>query len=587
MHNQLGSDAPIEIAAEPKLDGLAVELVYENGTLNVGSTRGDGRVGEDVTANLRTIRAIPLKLQTDSPPEILDARGEVYMEKAGLRQLNERQLAQGREPFANPRNAAAGSLRQLDSGITATRPLNIFLYGIGRFSGARPETHAGAMELLRSFGLRTAPARLCSSIEEIEAYYNELLAARNDCPYEMDGVVLKVNNFALQAELGERSRNPRWALAFKFPPQQMTTRLNDIVVQVGRTGALTPVAVLETVNVGGVNVSSATLHNMDEIKKKDVRIGDTVVVQRAGDVIPEVVMPIKEKRTGGEHEFEMPQHCPVCGAEVVRPEGEAVTRCSAQAWSCPAQLKGNIEHFASKGAMDIDGLGTKLVDQLVEKGLVKDPSDIYRLEKATIAGLERMADKSAENLIKAIEASRDRELGRVIFALGIRQVGEHVANVLAAHFGDIDALMQATEETLASVHEVGPVIAESVCQFFSDPHHRQIIQKLRDSGVKFPRQEKAAATGIFDGLTFVFTGSLETITRGDAEALVRALGGRAASSVSKKTDYVVAGAEAGSKLEKAQALGVKVVSEEDFNKMVEGGKDEGSGKGGDKTLWDS
>jgi DNA ligase (NAD+) len=571
MRNQLGSDARIDVVAEPKLDGLAVELVYENGVLTVGSTRGDGRVGEDVTGNLRTVQSVPLRLRAKEArvPEYLEVRGEVYMEKARLAELNERQLAAGKEPFANPRNAAAGSLRQLDPRITASRPLSIFLYGIGQVRGAQPLRHSEAMALLRALGLRTAPSRTCSGIDDIRSYYNQALATRDAQPYDMDGIVLKVDELALQRELGVRSRSPRWGLAFKFPPRQQVTRLKGIEWQVGRTGALTPVAVLETVNIGGVNVSSATTHNLDQLLAKDLRIGDMVVVQRAGDVIPEVVMPIKEQRTGKEKKVQMPDKCPSCGSPVVRPEGEVVARCSAQAWTCPAQLKGNIEHFASKGAMDIDGMGEKLVDQLVDKGLVKDPSDIYHLDKATIAGLERMADKSAENLMRAIEASRHRELSRIIFALGIRQVGEHVASVLADHFGDIDRLMPATEDELMQVPEVGPVVAASVRQFCADPHHQRIIERLRKGGVEFPRHQKARAGAAFEGLTFVFTGALETMTREEAEAIARRLGARAASSVSKRTDYVVAGESAGSKLTKARELGVKVITEQDFRKMVD------------------
>jgi len=561
----------LEVVCEPKLDGLAVELVYERGVLSVGSTRGDGEVGEDVTQNLKTIHSIPLRLveEEDKAPALIEVRGEVYMEKARFEQLNREREKQGLELFANPRNAAAGALRQLDSKITASRPLNAVFYGVGRVEGRTIDSQADLLALLPKLGLRAAhPTRVAGSLEEVFQYYDELGEKRDGLPFEIDGCVLKVNSYAAQRQLGVRSRSPRWAIAFKFPPRQETTVVEEIEVQVGRTGALTPVAKLRPVRVGGVTVRNATLHNEDEIQRKDVRIGDTIVIQRAGDVIPEVVSVIKDKRTGREREFKMPAKCPVCGATVSRPEGEAVARCTGMA--CPAQIKQTIEHFASKGAMDIEGLGTKLADQLVEKGLVKTPAQIYALNKDALAALERMGEKSAQNLVEAIQASKERPLARIIFALGIRHVGEHVAEVLAKHFGTIDALMDTSQDDLGSVPEIGPTIAQSIHDFFSSTDNRKIIEQLKKSGVKFPEVEKPMGKPIFEGLTFVFTGELEAMTRDEAEAEVKKRGGRAASSVSKKTDYVVAGPGAGSKLAKAQELGVKVIDEAAFKEMLQG-----------------
>ncbi len=566
---------PFEVVAEPKLDGLAVELIYESGRLVLGATRGDGVTGEVVTQNLRTVRSVPLRLRADAvdPPPRLEVRGEVYMEKRRFQELNQRREDEGEPPFANPRNAAAGSLRQLDPRVTARRPLQILLYGLGQVEGVELDSHAEELELLDQLGFRTVrPARVCTSIEEVQAYWNEMSGRREELAHEIDGVVLKVNALAQQQRLGVRSRSPRHAIAYKFPPSQETTRVLDIEVQVGRTGALTPVARLEPVRVGGVEVSNATLHNQDEIDRKDVRIGDTVIVQRAGDVIPEVVSVIAAKRTGKERRFRMPEACPVCGSKAERPEGEVVTRCIN--FACPAQVKGRIEHFASRGAMDIEGLGSKLVDQLVEKGMVRSPADLYFLENEPLAGLERMGEKSAENLLDALEASKNRPLARAIFALGIRHVGEHVADVLAQDFGSIEELIAADLESLEATHEIGPTVARSARDFFDNRDNVAAIERLRDGGVQFPAVEKrpaAAATGEgpFAGKTFVFTGKLTLFTRDEAQALARERGARAASSVSKKTDYVVAGEKAGSKLAKAERLGVAVISENDFKKMLE------------------
>jgi len=568
---QLGEGAHIELAAEPKLDGLAVELVYERGLLAVGSTRGDGERGEDITGNIRTIRSVLPRLieREHKAPARLDVRGEVYMPVRQFDQMNRRLADAGGKPFANPRNAAAGSVRQLDPKITAARPLDIFLYGVGRADGVEFETHSESLDFIASLGLKVVRERtVCRSFDEALEFYREMMGKRDGLPYEMDGVVLKVNDLAQQRELGVRSRSPRYALACKFPPRQETTKLVGITVQVGRTGALTPVAELEPVRVGGVEVRRATLHNEDEVARKDVRIGDTVLIQRAGDVIPEVVMSVAEKRTGREKKFTMPGKCPVCGADATRPEGEAVRRCVGIA--CPAKLKGTIEVFASKGAMDIDGLGTKLVEQIVDGGKVKDPADLYDLKLEDWAGLERMAEKSAQNIMDSLEASKGRPLGRVIFALGIRNVGAHVSDVLALHFGAIDDILAASTDALEAVPEIGPVVAQSIVEFFANKANRRVIERLKKAGIR-SFVEKAAVRpkgDTFAGKTFVFTGSLETMTRDEAEEKVRSLGGRASSSVSKKTDYVVAGPGAGSKRAKAESLGVAVITEQDFLKML-------------------
>ena len=560
----LGTDEDIEYVAEPKLDGLGVELVYERGRLVVGSTRGDGFVGEDVTQNLRTIRAVPLVLLGD-PPERLEVRGEVIMHIEDFKELNRRRAEEGEPPFANPRNAAAGSVRQLDPRITASRPLDIFFYGVGQVVGREFSTHWEVLQALRSWGLRTNPLnRLCRNVDEAVDYYRELLKIREELPYEADGIVIKVNRLDLQRRLGEKARSPRWAIAYKFPPRQATTVIKDIVVQVGRTGVLTPVAIMEPVHVGGVEVKRATLHNQDEIDKKDVRIGDTVIVQRAGDVIPEVVAVVKERRTGKERPFRMPERCPVCGAKVVRLPDEAAHRCTNSA--CPAQVKERIRYFASKNAMDIEGLGVKLVAQLVDRGLVKDVGDLYFLTKEQLASLDRMAEKSAENLLEALERSKEREPARVLCALGIRHVGEHVARVLMDHFGSIDRLAEASADELESVPGIGPEVAGSVVDFFSHEENMRVLEKLKRAGLKFEVEKEAA--GPLSGKKFVFTGTLSSMTRSEAEELIRKLGGEASSSVSRRTDYVVVGENPGSKLERARQLGVKTITEEEFLRMV-------------------
>ncbi len=563
----LGGERPVYIC-EPKLDGLSVELVYENGVFTVGSTRGDGYVGEDVTRNLRTIRQIPLRLLplNGEVPRLLEVRGEVYMEKEDFKRLNREREEKGEPPFANPRNAAAGSLRQLDPNITARRPLKAFFYALGRAEGITIRSQEELLTTLSKLGLPVNPLwRRCESPEEAIAFYHELLERRDELPYEADGVVVKVNDFSQREVLGEVSRAPRWAIAFKFPAEEATTRVLDIVVQVGRTGALTPVAILEPVEVSGVTVSRATLHNEDEVKRKDVRIGDWVVVRRAGEVIPEVVKSIPERRTGKEREFRMPDRCPVCGGPVVRPPGEVIHRC--ENLSCPARIKEAIRHFASRRAADIEGLGEKLVDQLVEKGLVKRISDLYHLSKDKLAALERMGEKSAQNLLDQLERSKGMSLARFIYALGIRYVGEHIAEVLAERFGSIDELARASYEELVGIPEIGPRIAQSIVDFFASEDNRRLIEELKAVGID-PRAERPKEKGPLAGKTFVFTGRLSDMTREEAKRLVESLGGKVASSVSRKVDYVVVGEDPGSKLDRARALGIPTLSEEEFKELV-------------------
>ena len=566
VRRMLGGE-PVEYVCEPKLDGLSVELVYVDGVFTVGSTRGDGRVGEDVTRNLRTIKQVPLRLfpLNGKVPRLLEARGEVYMEKEAFRRLNEERERAGEPLFANPRNAAAGSLRQLDPNVTASRPLKIFFYAMGRAEGIEIRSQVELLTTFPKLGLPVNPLwKLCKTLDEVKAFYRELLAMRHELPYEADGMVVKVNDFAQREILGEVSRAPRWAIAYKFPAEEATTRVLDIVVQVGRTGALTPVAILEPVEVSGATVSRATLHNEDEIRRKDIRIGDWVIVRRAGEVIPEVVKSIPERRTGAEKEFKMPEHCPACGGPVVRPPGEVAYRC--ENLSCPARIKESIRHFASRRAMDIEGLGEKLVDQLVETGLVRKLSDIYRLKKEDLVNLERMGEKSAQNLLEQIERSKNAGLARLIFALGIRYVGEHLAEVLAEHFPSLEALSNATYEELIQIPEIGPRIAQSIVDFFRNAENRKLIQELKELGVK--TEAEKPKEGPLSGKTFVFTGTLSAFTREEARRLVESLGGRVASSVSRKVDYVVVGADPGEKLRKAQELGITILTEEEFRKLV-------------------
>ncbi len=568
IKRMLGTEE-VAYICEPKLDGLGVELVYEDGVFAVGATRGDGYVGEDVTNNLKTIRQIPLRLLSDEvpPPRLLEVRGEVYMEKEDFERLNEERARKGEPLFANPRNAAAGSLRQLDPSVTASRPLRVFFYALGRIEGHEIRTQEELLTTLPKWGLPVNPLwRKCESAEEAIEFYHELLEVRDHLPYEADGMVVKVDDFAQRELLGEIARAPRWAIAFKFPAEQKTTRVLDIVVQVGRTGVLTPVALLEPVEVGGATVSRATLHNEDEVKRKDIRIGDWVIVQRAGGVIPEVVASIPERRTGKEREFNMPDRCPVCGGPVVRPEGEVAHRCTNI--SCPARIKESIRHFASRRAADIQGLGEKIVNKLVDSGLVRRISDIYKLTKMDLLRLEGFADKSAENLLREIDRSKGISLARFIFALGIPHVGERLAEILAENFDSIDDLARATEEELMRIEGIGPEVARSIADFFRNPENRKLIEELKTAGLN-PRRERRV--GPLSGKTFVFTGTLTSMTREEAKRAVEELGGRVASSVSRRVDYVVVGESPGSKYEKARALGIPTLTEEDFLELLRKG----------------
>ena len=566
---------PVEYVAELKIDGLAVSLVYEDGRFVRGATRGDGTTGEDVTHNLKTIRSIPMRLRLDKPVS-MDVRGEVYMVRREFQKLNEERRAAGEPLFANPRNAAAGSLRQLDPKVTAERPLDIFVYGIGYVIGAEdaaPDTHFEALSFLKKAGFRTNPnTRLCRTVDEVLDYCAHWGEMRASLDYEIDGVVVKVNSLAQQERLGATARSPRWAVAYKFPARQATTVVRDIIVQVGRTGTLTPVAVLEPVELAGSTVSRATLHNEDMIRAKDIRIGDTVVVEKGGDVIPEVVKAVADRRTGAEREFRMPEKCPECGADVVRLEGESAYRCVG-GMACPAQVRESILHFASRDAMDIEGMGPSLVAQLIDAGLVKTVADIYDLKLEDVAALERMGKKSAENLLSAIEKSKSHPLHRLVFALGIRHVGERSARDLAEHFGTMDRLASATFSELTDVRDVGPKVAESVLAFFREPRNREILRRLADAGVNMKEAEKGVSAGKspLAGKTVVLTGALERFTRKEAEEAVLARGGRVSGSVSRKTDYVVVGRDPGSKYEKARELGVTVLDEREFERLLEGG----------------
>ncbi len=570
----LDPDSDVEYVCELKFDGLAVSLTYVDGVLAAGATRGDGTVGENITANLKTVKSVPLRIPveagtggTDPIPSTVEVRGEVILFHEEFRRINEDREQSGEPTFANPRNAAAGSLRQLDPNITAKRRLNMFCYGIGACEGRAFVTQHEILSILESWGFRVNPnVCVCATIDDVCEYIAGWAEKKETLPYDIDGMVVKVNSLTLQSELGAVARSPRWAVAFKYPAQQATTVVTEIRVQVGRTGALTPVAIMEPVEVGGVTVSRATLHNEDEVRRKDVRVGDTVVVQRAGEVIPEVVEVVAEKRTGDEVEFVMPDHCPVCGADVERAEGEAVARCVGIA--CPAKIRETMIHFTSRGAMDIDGVGPALIDQLIAANLIGDPADIYSLTVEQLCALDRMGSKSAENAVAAIEKSKQAPLSRLIYALGIRHVGERTAAALARHFTTIDALAAASENELAEVPDVGPVVADSIARFFRQDETKRVLEKLRAAGID-PRGESRDESGMFAGQSVVFTGALERLTRDQAEAIVRRLGGSPSSSVSKNTSLVVAGEKAGSKLEKATSLGVKVMSEGEFLEMVD------------------
>jgi len=566
----LGRSGPLAYVAEPKLDGLAVELIFEAGRFVRGLTRGDGETGEDVSANLRTIRALTLKLREAGPerPRLLEVRAEVLYPSADFQRLNAAREEQGLPVFANPRNAAAGALRQLDPRITASRPLTLFCHGAGVVEPDPFGSHWERLEAFGAWGLKTNPlARRCIDLEAALAYRAELKDQRDLLPYEIDGVVLKIDDLALQRALGATAKAPRWAIAYKFAPRRATTVVRDIQVNVGRTGALTPVALMEPVEVGGVTVSRASLHNQDELERKDIRIGDTVVIERAGDVIPYVVEALKEQRSGTERRFVFPSQCPACGQPVVRPQDEVAWRCLNRA--CPAQLKEGLRHFASRVGMDIEGLGEKLIEQLVDRGLVKDFADLYQLDAETLAGLERMAEKSAANLIAGLERSRERDLAKVLYALGIRHVGETTARSLAEHFGSLEALADATPQQLQEISEVGPALAESVHDFFSHPANRALLERLRAAGLKFTPPERRRGEGKLAGKTFVFTGSLERLSRPEAKRRVEALGGKVVGSVSPAVDYVIAGAAAGGKLAKAEKLGKPILDEGAFLRLLE------------------
>lgn len=577
----LSSDAPLSYTVEPKLDGLAVNLLYEAGRLVVGATRGDGATGEDVTLNLRTIPTLPLALRADEEgwlpgmgpadlPARIEIRGEVCMEKEAFASLNRRREEQGEPPFANPRNAAAGSLRQLDSRITAQRPLTFFAYAVGAVEGASFRTQAGILRKLAAWGFQVNPlTRSGAGIEECIAYYRRMEGDRSGLPYEIDGIVIKVDDLGLQERLGSVARSPRWAVACKFAALREKTVIEEILVQVGRTGVLTPVALMRPVLVGGVTVSRATLHNEEEIRRKDIRIGDTVLVQRAGDVIPEVAEVVQEARTGAERPFVMPETCPECGSRVVRMEGEVAARCIGMA--CPAQIREHIAHFASRGALDIEGLGEKMVAQLVAAGLVRDPADLFFLTREQLLSLERMADKSAANLLGAIAAAKNPPLDRLIFALGIRHVGEQTARRLTEAYGTVGELARAGSEALQKLRDIGPEVAASIAGFFAEPANLRVLEKLRAAGVE-ARPVERSRSALLAGKTFLFTGTLSRMGRSEAKALVASLGGSVAGSVTKATDYVVAGAEPGSKIDKARQAGIAILDEEAFLAMTEGEK---------------
>ncbi len=569
VRRMLETESEVAYVVEPKLDGAGVELVYEGGRLAVAATRGDGRMGEDVTANLRHSYSVPLALK-GSAPERLSVRGEAVLPIARFERLNERRLARGLEAFANPRNAAAGSLRQLhDIDRDRLRALEFRAYTLGEGVPDGVETQAGILDALERWGFVVSPERVvCLGVEAVVAAHEELRARRDAFAVEIDGSVVKVDRLRLQAELGVLTRSPRWAIAYKFPPAQETTVVEKIEAQVGRTGALTPVAKLRPVHVGGVTVSNASLHNQDEIERKDVRVRDTVVVQRAGDVIPQVVKVVRSKRPKGTRRYRLPKRCPVCRAETVRLEDEAVTRCPNL--DCPAQLKNNLRHLASRGALDIEGLGAKLVDQLVERGLVTRLSDVFDLDREALASLDRMAEKSARNVVEGIEKARSTTLARFLIALGIRHVGETVAQLLSRHFGDLDPLLAASREQLEAIEGIGPTIAESVFRFFADPRNASEVERLRALGLRWEKSAPAAprGEGPLAGCTFVLTGSLEDMTRSEARRRIEERGGKVTSSVSKKTSYVVAGADPGSKLDKARELEVEVLDRAGLEKLL-------------------
>lgn len=574
VRRELGLDdtaPPVEYAAELKYDGLAISLRYENGVLTQAATRGNGEVGENVTHNVRTIRPVPLRLR-GAAPAVLEIRGEIYLRRQDFERMNERQRAVGGKTFVNPRNAAAGAVRQLDSTVTAQRPLSFFAYGLGEARGwTAPARHSEMLDALAEFGLPVSGERATAlGAGGLIDFHRDIGARRDKLPFDIDGVVYKVNSFVLQQQLGFRTREPRWAVAHKYPAQEEMTIVLDIQVQVGRTGALTPTARLKPVFVGGVTVTNATLHNEDEVRRKDVHIGDTVIVRRAGDVIPEIVDVLRERRPSDARAFRMPERCPECQSAVIRLPGESAARCSGGLF-CPEQRKQALLHFASRRAMDIEGLGEKLVEQLVDSKLVRTPADVYKLGVARLAALERMADKSAANLAAAIEKSKQSTLARFIFALGIRNVGESTAQDLARYFGGLEGLMDADLETLQQVPDVGPVVAQSIAGFFSEPHNREVVAQLLAAGVSFAESAPARidTQGSIYGKTFVLTGTLPRLARSEVEQRLREMGAKVSGSVSKKTDYLVAGTDPGSKYDKAVELSVAILNESDLLRLME------------------
>jgi len=564
----------INYIAEPKLDGIGVELVYQNGEFIHGSTRGDGITGENITQNLRTIKTIPLKLRNGnySIPSLLEVRGEVFITKDGFNELNFNRETRGENLFANPRNAAAGSLRQLDSTITAQRPLSIFCYQQGIIEGIEFATHLEFLEALKKWGIPINPyIKNISGANKIQEYHHDMESKRNELPYEIDGTVYKVNSFSQQETLGERSRSPRWAIAGKFKAQQVTTIIENIDVQVGRTGAITPVARLKPVQVGGVTVANATLHNQDEIDRKDIHIGDTVLIERAGDVIPKIVKVIVEKRPKNTEKYQISSVCPVCEHPVYRSEDEAVLRC--QNLSCPAQIKGRIEHFVSRNALDIDGFGEKLVEQLVDKNILSSVDKIFTLKYDDLADLDRMAEKSANNILTAIAESKNTTFSRLVYGLGIRNVGEHIAKILEKQFNaDIHLFIKATHEELDNIFEIGPIVSEGIIRFWTDANNKNVVFSCIENGVGIARSDSSVMAQIFEGKTFVISGSLDTFSRSEAKEIIQKHGGRASGSVSSKTDYLVAGERAGSKLKNAQNFGIKILSEKEFIDMINNNK---------------
>ena len=554
----------VDFIVEHKIDGLSAILSYEDGIFNLGATRGNGRIGEDVTKNLKTIGSIPLKLKEKVDLEI---RGEVFIKKKDFEKLNERRLEEDKEAFANPRNAAAGSIRQLDPSIAASRPLSFLPYTLISYEELGISSHLEALNYIKKLGFKNNWYKKAEDIDEVIEICNEWVDKRDKIDHEIDGMVVKVNNFALREKLGSTSKSPRWAIAFKFPAQKKTTTVKDIKISVGRTGALTPTAILDPVEVDGSTVSRATLHNEDELKRKDVRIGDKVLIQKAGDIIPEVIKVIKDKRDGSEKEFEMPEKCPVCDSEAVREEGKAVLRCTNIA--CPAQRRESILHFVSRDAMNIDGIGESFVDQLLENDLVEDYADLYFLKKEDLLPLERIAEKSANNILTAISESKDRSFNRLLYALGIRYVGQRTARLIADKYHSISSLARANEEDLININEIGPAIAESIVHFFSEEHNKKVIEKLKKAGVKLQKEKSTKESDFLADKRFVFTGGLSGYTRAEASEKVRNAGGRVTSSVSSQTDYVVVGDNPGSKLDKAQELGIEILDEEGFTNLFE------------------